>query len=59
MTPEEIAAEAEANVQRHESDTAFLRTVGQALEAESTRRRTAGEDPLNTESAAALVAALV
>lgn len=56
MTPEEQAA-ADA-VARHETDVQFLIQCGQALEAESKRRRDAGEDPLDHTSAAAVVAGL-
>lgn len=55
MTPEEQAA---ADVARHESDVQFLIQCGQALEAESKRRRDAGEDALDHTSAAAVVAGL-
>jgi len=54
MTPEEQAALAE----RYESDSAFLRALGQALEAEAARRRAVNEPALTNEAAAAFVAAL-
>ena len=51
MTPEESVA-------RHESDCAFLRSVGQALEAAAQARRDANQPPLTAAEAAAIVAAL-
>lgn len=57
MTPEEIAAKAEADVQRHEADTLFLIACGQALAAESDRRRAVGEDSMTKTDAAALLSA--
>jgi hypothetical protein len=54
MTAEEQAAQAE----RYESDGAYLRSLGQALEAEAGRRRAVNEPPLTNEAAAAFIAAL-
>jgi len=50
------AEEAAAAVARHESYTAFLREIGQALEAESVRRRAVGEAALTNETAAVFIA---
>jgi len=56
MTPEEQAA-ADA-VQRHQTDSDFLRAIGLALEAESARRRGANEAAMTTAEAASFVASL-
>lgn len=55
---EAIVAKQAAAAARHSADTEFLRTVGMALEAEATRLRAAGEEPMDIPAAAAVVAAL-
>jgi hypothetical protein len=54
MTAEEQAA----LTARYESDNAYLRAIGQALEAEAARRRAVGEPAFTNQTAAAFVAAL-
>jgi len=58
MNPEEVAAAAAAAAERYESDTAFLRSAGAALEAESRQRRESNQPPMTPADAAAIVAAL-